>query len=262
MTFYALDDPALRSALFRAYNRWLAEFCATAPDFYKGLASLDVEDVDGAVAELEACHELGLCGAMIPLFAGDTLRYYSDRYEPLWAAAARLGMPVNLHRATSRDKNAVWTKGTLADRILRPPTEAQRVSLDLIFAGVFDRYPEMVLVSAENEAGWAGHMAETADYWWTRNRNILNDPDLIRCRETPSHYIGRNVAATFMRDQTAVLATPVTGSAMLMFGTDFPHHVSTWPDSVASISKQTDVVPTEVAEAIRWRNAAERYGFR
>ncbi|HEX7096507.1 MAG TPA: amidohydrolase family protein [Acidimicrobiales bacterium] len=261
MSFYALDDAALRAALFHAYNQWLAEFCATDPGFYKGLAAVDVEDIDNAVAELEECHAKGLCGAMIPLFAGTELRYASERYEPLWEAAARLRMPVNLHRATSRDKDAVWTKGTLADRVLRPPTEAQRVALDLIFTGVFDRHPDLVLVSAENEAGWAGHMTETADYWWRRNRKILNDPDLIRCAEPPSHYIGRNIAATFMRDRTAVLATPVTGPEMLMFGTDFPHHVSTWPDSVTNIQDQTACAAPEVAEAICWRNAANRYGF-
>lgn len=261
MSFYALDDPALRRALFAAYNRWIAEFCESDPSFYKGLAALDVEDVDAAVAELEAAHRRGLRGVMIPLFAGSELRYCSERYEPLWAAAARLRMPVNLHRATSRDKDAVWTKGTLADRVLRPPTEVQRVALDLIFTGVFDRHPELVLVSAENEAGWAGHMVETADYWWRRNRKILNDPDLIRCEEPPSHYVGRNVAATFMRDRTAVLATPVTGAQVLMFGTDFPHHVSTWPDSVASITAQTEPVPSDVAEAIRWQNAAALYSF-
>jgi uncharacterized protein len=261
MSFYMLDDAPLRAALFTGYNRWLADFCAHDPAFYKGLAALDVDDIPGAVAELERCHALGLRGAVIPLFAGVGERYHDERYEPLWAAASALRMPVNLHRATTRDKNSVWTKGTLADRILRPPTEAQRVILDLVFGGVFDRNPDLVVVSAENEAGWAGHMTEVADYWWTRNRSILNDPDLIRCEHAPSHYVRRNVGATFMRDRTAVAAHAVTGPEMLMFGTDFPHHVSTWPHSVKSITEELADVPDAVAEQIVWKNAARHYGF-
>ena len=261
MSFYMLDDVKLRAALFAAYNRWLAEFCATDAAFYRGLAVLDVEDVVAAATELEQAHERGLRGAVVPLFAGVDERYTAPRYEQLWATAAALRMPVNLHRATSRDKNAVWTVGTLADRILRPPTEAQRVILDLIFSGVFDRYPDLVVVSAENEAGWAGHMVETADYWWTRNRHILNDPNLIRCEHAPSYYVKRNVGVTFMRDRTAVLSHPVTGVEMLMFGTDFLHHVSTWPNSVASISSQTIDVPSDVTDAITWGNVTRLYDF-
>ncbi|HEV8296761.1 MAG TPA: amidohydrolase family protein, partial [Acidimicrobiales bacterium] len=256
-----LDDPKLRAGLFTGYNRWLADFCAEDPAFYRGLAALDVEDIASAVDELERAHGSGLRGAVVPLFAGTHERYSDPRFELLWAAASELRMPVNIHRATTRDKNAVWTKGTLADRILRPPTEAQRVVLDLIFAGVFDRHPHLVMVSAENEAGWAGHMVEVADYWWTRNRSILNDPDLIRCANEPSAYVRTNIAATFMRDRTAVLAHPVTGAESLIFGTDFPHHVSTWPRSIACISEQLDGVPADVAEQICWKNSARLYGF-
>jgi predicted TIM-barrel fold metal-dependent hydrolase len=260
MSFYMLDDAKLRAALFAGYNRWLAEFCATAPDFYRGLAVVDVEDIANAVDELERSHAAGLRGAMIPLFAGEP-RYAEARYEPLWEAASALRMPVNFHRATSRDKNAVWTKGTLADRILRPPTEAQRVILDLTFTGVFDRHPDLVVVSAENEAGWIGHMVEVSDYWYTRNRSILNDPNLVTCEQEPSVYVRRNIGATFMRDRTAVLSHEVTGPEPLMFGTDFPHHVSTWPNTVASITEQLAGVPDDVAAAIGWGNVARLYAF-
>jgi predicted TIM-barrel fold metal-dependent hydrolase len=261
MAFYLLDDPKLRAGLFRGYNRWLADFCAAEPDFYRGLAALDVEDVHGAVDALEQARERGLRGAVVPLFAGTEERYSDPRFEPLWAAASALGMPVNIHRATSRDKNAVWTIGTLADRILRPPTEAQRVMLDLAFAGVFDRHPGMTLVSAENEAGWLGHMVEISDYWWTRNRAILNDPDLIRCVNPPSYYARNNMAATFMRDRTAVLSHPVNGADSFIFGTDFPHHVSTWPNSIPTITEQLEGVPSAVADQITWQNSARLYGF-
>jgi predicted TIM-barrel fold metal-dependent hydrolase len=198
---------------------------------------------------------------VIPLFAGEQQRYAQDRYEPLWEAAASMRMPVNLHRATSRDKDSVWTKGTLADRILRPPTEEQRVILDLIFGGVFDRYPDLVVVSAENEAGWAGHMVETADFWWTRNRSILNDAALVRCESAPSTYVRHNVGATFMRDRTAVLSHPVTGVEMLMFGSDFPHHVSTWPRTAEIAKEQLDGAGDLATAAILAGNVSRLYGF-
>ena len=37
--FYTIRDSRLLSAIFRTYNDWLAEFCATSPDRRKGICS-------------------------------------------------------------------------------------------------------------------------------------------------------------------------------------------------------------------------------
>ena len=262
MTFYLLEDVALQQALFRAYNRWIAEFCATNPTFYRGLAALNVDDVPDAVAELERAHAAGLAGVMIPLFASESQPYHDAAYEPLWEAAAAHGMPINFHSATTRARKAFWTNGRLTERLLRAPSEMMHIALDLIFGGVFDRHPSLVVVSAENDLGWAGFIAERGDYWWQRNRTLTTNAAQMRNERTPSSYFGPNLVGTFMRDRTAVLSVEVIGADALAFGTDFPHHVSTWPNTAQVVADNlAGLVDPEVRAKILTGNVERLYGF-
>lgn len=54
------------------------------------------------IKELERAARLGLCGAMITEYPLEDRRYDQSEYEPFWAAAAALEMPLSLHTATRR----------------------------------------------------------------------------------------------------------------------------------------------------------------
>src|SRR5439155_4266713 len=62
MDFYQLTDLPYAYACFRAYNRWLADYCKTFPDRLKGIGVTTVEDLDAALAHLRQIRELGLVG--------------------------------------------------------------------------------------------------------------------------------------------------------------------------------------------------------
>src|SRR6516225_4962949 len=51
--YFKVADPALMSAIFRAYNDWLAEFCRTDPTRLKGIAMINLDDVQDGIKELE-----------------------------------------------------------------------------------------------------------------------------------------------------------------------------------------------------------------
>ncbi|HEX3947209.1 MAG TPA: amidohydrolase family protein, partial [Acidimicrobiales bacterium] len=97
MHMYPITDASLQWALFRAYNDWLSEFCAVAPQHFKGLGMLNHEDVDTAVAEIERCATLGMSGVMVPLWAGEDNAYYLPKFDRVWAAAVAHDFPVNMH---------------------------------------------------------------------------------------------------------------------------------------------------------------------
>ena len=63
---------------------------------------LNVDDVGDGVKELERCAKLGLVGAMIAAYPLVGRSYDRPEYDPLWAAAQDLGMPLSLHAATNR----------------------------------------------------------------------------------------------------------------------------------------------------------------
>jgi predicted TIM-barrel fold metal-dependent hydrolase len=255
---YPIEDRDFQWALFRAYNSWLAEdFCGAHPERYKGIAMLNHEDVDLSIAELKRSKEMGLVGVMVPLYPL-ALDYADPALEPLWAAAADHEMPVSFHAATSRDKSKAWNKSRALDQPLKT-AHVQQVILSMIYAGVFDRHPDLMIVSAENEAGWAGHMCERADYSYHRNRNYPSDD--IHCKNEPSTYFRQNFRLTFMRDQTAAHARTVIGVETLMWGSDVPHHVSTWPNSQKVLSEHFDDIPAAERNAIVRENVRQLYHF-
>src|ERR1700759_3341104 len=63
--YFRVADSGLMSAIFRAYNDWIAEFCRPDPARLKGIAMISLDDVQDGVRELERAARRGLCGAMI-----------------------------------------------------------------------------------------------------------------------------------------------------------------------------------------------------
>src|SRR3546814_9841032 len=98
--------------------------------------------------------------------------------------------------------------------------------LNMIFGGVFERNPKLKFISAENEAGWATHILERADFEWLRYQNVAVKDFEGRIPEKPSDYFKRNIKLTFLRDTVAIRTHDLLGTDTLMFQTDFPHGIS------------------------------------
>ena len=165
--YFKVADTPLMSAIFRAYNDWLAEFCRTDPARLKGIAMINLDDVQDGIKELERAAHLGLSGAMITEYPAEDRRYDQPEYEPFWAAAAALDLPLSLHTATRRQgKIRGAGPGTLRDASSRA-TKAFYPALsmcDLIFSGVFERHPRLRVAIVEFELAWAPNVLTSMDY--------------------------------------------------------------------------------------------------
>jgi uncharacterized protein len=144
--YFKVADSLLMSAIFRAYNDWLAEFCRADPARLKGIAMIKLDDVRDGIKELERAARLGLAGAMITEYPAEDRRYDQPECERFWAAAAALDLPLSLHTATRRHgKIRGAGPGTLRDASSRA-TKAFYPALslcDLIFSGVFERHSRL-----------------------------------------------------------------------------------------------------------------------
>src|SRR5918996_1101944 len=100
--YFRIADSQLMSAIFRTYNDWLAEFCRTDPERLKGITMINLDDVQEGVHELQRTAKMGFAGAMITEYPPEDRRYDQPEYEPFWAAAQALSMPLSLHTATRR----------------------------------------------------------------------------------------------------------------------------------------------------------------
>jgi predicted TIM-barrel fold metal-dependent hydrolase len=66
MTLCAHRDFDYKHACFSAYNRWLREYCAVAPDRLFGMAQLAMRSVADGIKELETAKDMGFRGVMMP----------------------------------------------------------------------------------------------------------------------------------------------------------------------------------------------------
>src|SRR5579863_3472384 len=130
MPLFGLDDDELRRACFGVYNDWVAEFRSYSPKRLHPIALLSLDDIPLAVKELERCAKLGLKGAMIWGVPPSDKPYFSELYDPFWAAAQELKMPLSLHVITQRDQ-----KGRNRDKTSERTTEPEREENNQVLSG-------------------------------------------------------------------------------------------------------------------------------
>src|SRR3989454_12205906 len=78
-----ISASGLLSAICRVYNDWIADFWRASPDRLKGIAMLNVDDVEEGCQERERCAKLGLVGAFIPVSPLPDRPYRHPIYERL-----------------------------------------------------------------------------------------------------------------------------------------------------------------------------------
>ena len=262
LSLFKVRDSALLSAIFRAYNDWLAEFCNTHPDRLKGIAMINLDDVVDGIKELERTAKMGLVGAMISEYPPEAQRYDIPDYEPFWAAAQDLNMPLSLHTATSREgksrssgPSSTRDASSRANKVFLPATSL----CDMIFAGVFERHPELRVAIVEFELAWAAHLLGTMDYTYIERQKEASYR--FKGGVLPSDFFRNNVYVSFQEDHIGIRLRDVTGVDTLMWGSDYPHSEATFPRSQEIINRILEGVPQDERAKIVGGNTARLYSF-
>ena len=231
--YCTVPDSELLSALFRVYNDWLAEFCSAAPNKLKGIAMVNVDDVQDGVSELERSAKMGLIGAMITIYPPEDKPYDSAIYEPFWAAAQDLQMPLSLHITTNRPGpgQQYMDLDTVKLSFLCNTDHWARMSLaDMIYSGVFERYPKLMVGSVEQELSWVPHFLDRLDYNYTQ-RAIGDSSYRFKGDAMPRDFYYSNVFLGFQEDGLGIRDRDIIGVDNLLWGSDYPHQESTFPRS-------------------------------
>jgi len=256
---YGLDDGDAVSRLARIYNDWLTEWCGHAPGRLRAVALLDVDHVGAAVDELERARARGAAGALIPVSPPVGRPYHDPAYDPLWSTAAECGVPLSLHIATNRppgEWRILWSQWGFqgADRFVRDSLA------QMVFGGVFDRHPELRVVSVEHEVSWVPHFLDRIDETYTQ-RTPRGDWYRFADDALPSDHFRRNVLLSFIEDRLVVPMRAEIGVDNLMWGSDYPHTESTFPRSTAIVDALFAGVPEADRRAMTASTAAAVYGF-
>jgi predicted TIM-barrel fold metal-dependent hydrolase len=249
------DDPALKVALIRAYNDWLADFCNAAPERLLGVAEMPYWNIDQTLAEARRAKEKGLRGILLHAIPFDH-NYTEPYWEPLWSLVEDLDLPVHWHLGPRP-----LTPG-LADQMIIAITCNKAMMMEpiasVVLSGVLARHPQLRVVSVEGGAGWAAFTVPWMDNVWRRHRYWKNSP----LTEEPSTYFRRQVKLTFIEDPAGVRERHTIGLESLMWSSDYPHSDSTWPHSQEVIAEHLAGVPENEKALIIGGNAAELYGVK
>lgn len=258
LTFMKNKDVGAHLAGIRAYNRWLKDgFCAPDPERLIGIFQIPNVGIETAVAELERAMKEGYRGVAISAWpsGGENLSAGDD---PFWDAAATLGMPVSIHlllaaqqTKTVASQKAAVAIGATAFALTMP------LITELIFQGVFDRFPLLRMAAVETGVGWIPHFLEMTDDRYWRNRHWTN----TKLKKVPSDYFRDHWLATFIVDRAGVAVRHLVGVDNMAWSTDFPHHGNDWPYSRRTIDSLFADVPADERRKIVCDNAARFWGL-
>ncbi len=261
-----------------AYNSFLSEqFCAPDRSRLIGLAQIPSIGIDNAVDYVRKARTRDFKGVVISNWpsGGDSI---SDADDPFWAAACDEGLPVAIHinlisrrarqaqRKAAEAASARGNKGIYGGQAAKANAKAvaglgsvfsvvPSTIGQLIFTGVFERFPELKVLMIETGIGWIPHLLEQMDDRYWRNRSWGNIP----IKEAPSFYWFRNMAATFIIDRSGIINRHAVGIDNIMWSSDYPHHGNDWPYSRKVIEEMMGSIPRDERAKIVGGNAARLY---
>jgi len=187
----------------------------------------------------------------------DARPYNDPVYDPLWAAAQDLGIPLTFHAGTGRSQTpAHGPGGAVINYVVTVGGPMETVAY-LCGSGVLARFPGLRVVMVECGSGWLAWVLHAMDDAY-REHHMFVRPKL---ELLPSEYFRRQGAVTFQHDPVGLANIPFTGDRCLLWGSDYPHPEGTWPNSQEVLARQFAGVAAETMERIVCLNAAELYGF-
>jgi predicted TIM-barrel fold metal-dependent hydrolase len=213
-------------AMARELNDGLAAATRRHPDRFAGFAALPTVIPEAAADELErGVADLGLVGAMVH---GHTAGRFLDAKEfwPIFARAEALGVPIFLHPALPHPAALKAYFEGYEDIMARPgwgfAVDTSIHFLRILFAGVFDAYPNLQLI--------LGHLGEGLPFAMHR----LNDHTHLAARRrglarTPIEYIHDNLYVTTSGNwyEPAFLCTlRALGADRILWAIDWPYEAN------------------------------------
>lgn len=242
------------------FNDGLAEVVARHPDRYRGFAAVPLQEPEAAADELERCvTRHGFLGTMVNGFTGaedgDRATYYDDpRFDPFWARAEELRVPVYLHPREALVSQRLSYHGY--EEIVRAAwgfgVETGTHAIRLILGGVFDRHPRVQVV--------LGHLGEMLPFAiWRLEHRVGLRPYGKRLERPVSSYLRENFYVTTSGhfSSRALIATIAElGADRVLFAADYPY------ESMREAAQWFDAAPINPTDLARiGRGNAERLLF-
>lgn len=216
----AWPDGILAMAACRAYNTWLAEVCARAPDRLKAVGVVSLQDPHGAAEEVCRLCEMGVRAVMINGTTG-ARRLDHPEHDPFFAAANRVRMPVAVHFSLQFPVVDKLFEHHFPNRVLAGILPIMAGLTSVLCSGLLDRYENLKFAFLEGGISWVPAHVERMDDHFENPR--YGARDLIQ--HPPSEYLrtGRIFFGCEGNEPFLPRVVGELGDDLFMFSSDYPH---------------------------------------
>jgi predicted TIM-barrel fold metal-dependent hydrolase len=253
-------EPELARALARAYNDWLYDFCAPAPERLIGAAMISPFDMKDAVAEVErAVKDLGFKAVFMRSNMMTDKPWHDPFYDPLWSALEEHDVAIGFHESSGSGAPQVgqhFEPNFMLRRVFAQPVEQMMALGSFCGGGILERHPKLRVAFLEANCAWAPWLLWRLDEAYEREADVFV-PEL---KMTPTEYFKRQCWVSVEPDEEPAKYTiDWVGSDKIVFSTDYPHGDSKYPEAVSSFLKLG--ISEDDKRKILWDNCAGLYNL-
>jgi len=247
-----VEDPEISAAYCRAYNRWIVDFCSESGGRLIPIAHLSASDAEEAARELERAVKAGAKGGFVAPFTWTRKSHGHSCYDPLWAKAQELDVPLAIHPTFEPISHMVH--GRFEDLIPTEPIDfnwyfdilaaqnMQQALASLFYYGLFERFPKVKVVVLESQAGWIGYMLDRMDAVYQGPLGLST-----KLNDLPSNYFRRQCWISADPDEKALAhIIEFVGAERFFWASDFPH-----PDHSGDYMEELRRLVTPLSESSR-----------
>jgi predicted TIM-barrel fold metal-dependent hydrolase len=240
--------PQIETALFRSYNRWMAEVWRQGKGRLRWVAMAPIMELEEGLAEARFAKENGACGIFMRGLIEDKL--LSDPYFfPLYQEAERLNLAICVHASAG---NFDWME--LFGRecgFARFKLAVLTAFHSLAYEGVPSRFPNLRFGFIEVRAQWLPYLIT----------------DLIKRFEQKGRPFSRNLMrenhlyVACQTDDDMPWVLKYAGEDNIVIGSDYGHaDTSSEIEALRNLKEKAEVSPA-VIDKILFNNAKALYGL-
>jgi predicted TIM-barrel fold metal-dependent hydrolase len=289
---FAIKDPEQRAMVLRVYNDFLADIQVESHERLLPQALLPIWDMDFTIQEMTRLLDRGIRGFTLsdkPELLGlpELIQPY---FAPMWDLFNQSGAVPNFHigaGARAEEMNAMRAASFVEDshrgsERIDPPAVADpywrtysrqrrlavqatqismsniRIIANLCASNLFDRYPNLKVVSAESGIGWIPFLLESLEFQLAEMVTDLDPSE--RQERTPTEYFRDHIYAMFWFETFAPEhMIDQIGVHNVLIETDIPHPTCLYPTTREHLEKVLSNLTPYARRRVLQDNAVELY---
>ncbi len=259
-----IENPDWAVRVARAYNRWLHATHLVPDKRLHAVALLPVQDIPAAVQELRATvTKLGFVGGMLPSVTHLNVPYGDTRFDPIYAEAERLDVPIVLHGGSNHGLGLEMMKPFGGSMPLHHPLPLLIHFNAMLYAGTLERFPRLRVGFFEAGSSWAAYMADRLQYMYGVFQGIA--PGMLAARKAPIDILaeGRIYVTCEPNERFLDAGLRAVGEDNVLYASDFPHELEyeEYACELTKLLRRTDIA-RPVLDKIVGQSAARFYGLK